>query len=407
MLGSEFSPWPSFTDEEVDAVAKVMRSNRVNYWTGEAGRQFETEFAAWCGTEYAVAVSNGTVALELALEALGVGGGDEVIVTSRTFLASASAIVRRGATPIFADIDHDSQNITRDSVAAVATERTTAVIAVHLAGQPCDMDGLMSLAETNGWSIIEDCAQAHGARYKGRSVGSIGHAGAWSFCQDKIMSTGGEGGMVTTNSDALRRAIWSLKDHGKTISSVYETEHPQGYRWLHEKFGSNYRMTELQAEIGRIQLGRMADWGLQRAENAQRIRSAAEKSAAFRVPPLRCNRSCPTAGCSGCAHAHYKCYIFVELSALAQGWSRDSIQQEIQDAGVPCMSGSCSEIYLEKAFDGHASRPKERLPIAKQLGETSLMFLVHPTLTESEVQRTCDVILSVGRMATCDRTPRA
>ena len=203
MIGSEFPSWPCFTHDEAKAVADVLLSNRVNYWTGNEGREFEREFAEAVGCTHAVAVANGTVALELALKVLGVGNGDEVIVTPRTFMASASAIVNAGAKPVFADVDRESQNITADSIRPVLTERTRAIICVHLAGWPCDMDPIMDLAAERGLWVIEDCAQAHGARYKGRSVGSLGHVAAWSFCQDKIMTTGGEGGMLTTNDPEI------------------------------------------------------------------------------------------------------------------------------------------------------------------------------------------------------------
>jgi len=220
--------WPSYSDEEATAVRNVILSNKVNYWTGTECREFEKEFAAWVGTEYAVALSNGTLALDVALKAIHISPGDEVIVTPRTFLASASCIVNAGAVPVFADVDRDSQNITADTIRAVLTPRTRAIICVHLAGWPCDMDPIMELAKTHDLFVIEDCAQAHGARYRGRMVGSIGHIGAWSFCQDKIMSTGGEGGMVTTNSRVWWTAMWSYKDHGKSWEAMYERPHPPG-----------------------------------------------------------------------------------------------------------------------------------------------------------------------------------
>jgi dTDP-4-amino-4,6-dideoxygalactose transaminase len=400
MLNTPFSVWPSFSEEEVQAVAAVVRSNKVNYWTGQEARQFEREFADWAGVSHAIALANGTVALDVALKALGISPGDEIIVTSRTFLASASCIVTAGATPIFADVERDSQNITAATIAAVLTPRTKAVICVHLAGWPCDMDPIMALAKERGLFIIEDCAQAHGARYKGRSVGSIGHIGAWSFCQDKIMTTGGEGGMVTTNDEALWRRMWAYKDHGKSYEAVYERQHPPGFRWLHESFGTNWRMIEMQAVIGRIQLRRMVDWTAARARNAERISATCREFAALRVPDLRC-ASCVghCARVAGCVHAHYKHYVFVRPDRLSAGWSRDRIIDEINAAGVPCYQGSCSEVYLEKAFDGTGWRPKARLPVAKELGETSLMFLVHPTLTNAEIEKTCQVIQQVMREA--------
>lgn len=381
MLNGPFSPWPSYTEEEAAAVHKVILSNKVNYWTGEEGRKFEREFADFAQAEYAIAVANGTVALDLALRALGVGEGDEVIVTSRTFLASVSSIVNAGAIPRFADVDADSQNISAETISEVLSPRTKAIVCVHLAGWPCEMDSIMELADLHGLFVIEDCAQAHGAVHKGRSVGSIGHVGCWSFCQDKIMTTGGEGGMVTTNDRDLWSYMWSFKDHGKSWEAVYEHQHPPGFRWLHESFGTNWRMTEMQAVIGRIQLARMAEWHETRQQYAKQIWVAALSTAKLRVPKLP----------EGMVHAAYKCYVFVEGGEAL----RDELMAKINARGVPCFSGSCSEVYLEKAFDGTDYRPKSRLPIAKILGETSLMFLCHPTLTQSEIDQTCRVIKEV------------
>ena len=389
MLNTPFPPWPSFTTEEADAARDVILSNRVNYWTGQECREFEREFAAWAGTRHAIALANGTVALDLALRGLGIGAGDEVVVTSRTFLASASCIVNAGAIPVFADVDPDTQNITADTIRAVLTPRTRAVICVHLAGWPCDMDPIMELARERNLFVIEDCAQAHGARYKGRPVGSIGHVGAWSFCQDKIMTTGGEGGMVTTDDPALWKRMWAYKDHGKSWDAVYERQHPPGYRWLHESFGTNWRMIEVQAAIGRIQLRRMADWQATRLRHARRIWECARALPGLRVPSVP----------DSIEHAAYKCYVFLNLDALAPGWTRERIMQAIADQGVPVYSGSCSEIYLEKAFDGAGFRPAQRLPVARALGETSLMFLVHPTLRDEHIDRTCEVLHAVMAQA--------
>lgn len=389
MLNTSFSPWPSFTSEEAEAVRDVILSNKVNYWTGQETRTFEKEFASWSQTEFAVALANGTVALDVAFKALGIGPGDEVVVTSRTFLASVSSIVNAGAVPVFADVDRDSQNITADSIRAVLSSRTRAIMCVHLAGWPCDMDPIMALAAEKGLKVIEDCAQAHGALYKGRRVGSIGHIGAWSFCQDKIMSTGGEGGMVTTNDRELWLSMWSYKDHGKSWEAVYERQHAPGFRWLHESFGTNWRMLEVQAVIGRIQLRRMAGWGASRRSYASQIWDAASKLKGLRVPCLPVD----------VIHAAYKCYVFVEPSTLNEGWDRDRIIGELFSRGVPVFSGSCSEVYLEKAFDNTGWRPAARLPNAVELGETSLMFLVHPTLTVEEIEWTCMTLTQVMREA--------
>ena len=389
MLNTPFSPWPSFTEEEADAARDVILSNKVNYWTGQETRSFEKEFAEWAGTDYAVALANGTVALDLALKALAIGAGDEVIVTPRTFLASVSSIVNAGAIPVFADVDLDSQNFSAQTIQAVLTPRTKALICVHLAGWPCDMDPIMALANEYGLKVIEDCAQAHGPHYKGRPVGSIGQIGAWSFCQDKIMTTGGEGGMVTTNDRQLWADMWAYKDHGKSWEAVYEREHAPGFRWLHESFGTNWRMLEVQAVIGRIQLRRMQDWHRARLSNAQAIWKVAQQLPALRVPVLP----------DDAVHAAYKCYVFVRPHCLKSDWSRDRILNEIAARGVPAFAGSCSEVYLEKAFDNTDWRPVQRLANARELGDTSMMFMVHPTLTSQEIELTCKVISEVVQQA--------
>ncbi|WP_027370860.1 DegT/DnrJ/EryC1/StrS family aminotransferase [Desulfovermiculus halophilus] len=444
MLHSPFSPWPVFAADEQEAAMRPLLSGRVNYWTGQEGRAFEKEYAAYTGRRHGIALANGTLALELALAAAGIGPGHEVITTCRTFIASASAVAVRGATPVVCDVDPVSQNMTAETIRAVCTDRTKAVICVHLAGWPCDMDSIMELAEEKGLWVIEDCAQAHGARYKGRPVGSLGHMGAFSFCQDKIMTTGGEGGMLVLDDEDLWKRAWAYKDHGKSWDAVYEREHPPGFRWLHESFGTNWRMTEMQAAIGRVQLGKLDNWVARRRELAQRL------TVAFRnLPGLRV-----TEPEDEIFHAYYKYYVFVRPEELRDGWDRDRIMNEISARDVPCMSGICPEIYLEKAFffgdrrsevggrktevggrrsdvgsrrsegqrdggtkrwrDGETERLEgrsdvigvsdkeneatgelKRLPVARELGETSLMFLVHPTLTDEEIDKTCTVVAEV------------
>jgi len=410
-----FPSWPYFGDDEIKAVEKVLRSGDVNQWTGSEVTNFEKEYADFVGVKYAVALANGSVALELALEALGIGAGDEVIVTCYTFIASASAVVMRGAVPVMADIDPDTLNISADTIRAVISSRTRAIIAVHLAGMPCDMDPLLKLAGEYDLKVIEDCAQAHGAWIRGRSadyadlcrlnisrkgakhakikeienrmgscgmdevdgeaglirrVGSFGDVAAFSFCQDKIMTTGGEGGMLTTNDKAIWEKAWAYKDHGKSYDSVCHKKHPPGFRWLHDSFGTNWRMTEMQAAIGRVQLRKMPEW------SAIRRRNAAMLSEGFaKIPALRILNVPEEFG-----HAYYKYYVFVRPEKLREGWDRDRIMNAITAEGIPCFSGSCSEVYLEKAFVKAGIGPGKRLPVVRKAGETSLMFWVHPTL---------------------------
>ncbi|WNP28413.1 DegT/DnrJ/EryC1/StrS aminotransferase family protein [Moraxella sp. DOX410] len=399
MLNTQFSPWPSFSQEEADAVSQVLLSNKVNYWTGTECREFEKEFAVWVGTDYAVALANGTLALDVALQAMGIGEGDEVIVTPRSFIASVSTVVNAGAMPVFADVDNNTGNVSATTIAPKITDKTKAIICVHLAGWPCDMDEIMALAKQHNLWVIEDCAQAHGAKYKGKPVGSIGHVGAWSFCQDKIMTTGGEGGMVTTNDKALWQKMWEYKDHGKNYDSIYHKQHPPGFRWLHDSFGTNWRMMEMQAVIGRIQLKKMAEWTNIRTQNAKILRDALTQFAGgqqfLRIPDIEFHQVMG----SDSVHAYYKYYVYVRPENLPENINRDSILNALNEKKIPCFSGSCSEIYLEKAFDNHPSRPNARLTVAKELGETSLMFLIHPTLTTNEMQTiattTVDVLTSL------------
>ena len=390
MLNGPFSPWPSYTTEEIDAVKSVLISNKVNYWTGQECREFEKEFASFIKSNYAIAVANGTVALDLALIALGVGKGDEVIVPPRTYLATATSVVNSGASPVFADVDPDTQNISIKTISPLITKKTKAIICVHLAGWPCDMDPIIKLADNKKIFIIEDCAQAHGAFYKGRSVGSIGDIGCWSFCQDKIMTTGGEGGMVTTNNKNYWSKMWSYKDHGKNWETVYKKYHPKGFRWLHESFGTNWRMTEMQAAIGRVQLKKLPAWQKIRFQYANHIWATARKTGILYAPVFS-NFENNNDNTSYTLHAAYKCYVFVRGNKKL----RDKIMEEINNKGIPCISGSCPEVYMEKAFDNSNFRPSKRLSVAKKLGETSLMFLCHPTLKENEIDKTCAVIRDV------------
>ena len=385
-----FAPWPHHDQDECDAAARLLRLGRTNYWTGEEGRSFEKEYAAHLDRRWAIALHNGTLALELALVALGVGPGDEVITASRTFIASASAASMRGATPIIADIDRSSGNLTAETVAPLINARTKAIIPVHLGGWPVDMPVLMELARQHGIPVIEDCAQAHGASVDGRPVGAFGDFAAFSFCQDKIMTTGGEGGLLAVDDEAWWRSAWAYKDHGKSFEAVYERHHAPGFRWLHESFGTNWRMLEVQAAIGRLQLSKLAAWSERRRVIGSTIEHGLRGLPGLRVPivPERMQ------------HAYYRAYVYVRPDALRGTWTRQRVIEEVVASGVPCFSGSCSEIYLEQAFVRAGIGPSTRLPVARELGETSLAFLCHPTLSDEAVARTVDVVRSVVQRAT-------
>jgi dTDP-4-amino-4,6-dideoxygalactose transaminase len=389
--GDAFLPsWPAFDPEERRVVDSVLASGRVNYWTGEQGREFEREYARVLGSKHSIALMNGSVALELALRVWRVGPGDEVVVTPRSFIASTSCVVLQGATPVFADVDRDSGNLTAASIERVLSARTRVVIPVHLGGWPCEMKEIMSLADARGMKVLEDCAQAHGATDNGRSVGSIGHAGAFSFCQDKIITTGGEGGLLATDDEEMWARAWAFKDHGKSFESVYKREHAAGFRWLHDSFGTNWRMTELQAAIGRIQLRKLPEWSERRRANARALIDALRSTPGLRVPePPRRSR-----------HAYYRFYAYVRAECLRSSWSRDRILAEVSAKGVPCFSGSCSEIYRENAFLDAGFAPRETLPVARELGEASIALLVHPTLDAGHMARTADVVRRVLAEAT-------
>lgn len=383
-----FPPWPAFDNEMVAVSSEVLRSGRVNYWTGEHGRSLEQELADYVGRAHALVLSNGTVAIELALRALGVGEGDEVIVPSRTFIATASAVVAVGARPVVADVDPDTQGLSASTVAACLTDRARAVVPVHLGGCPVDWDPLQRLADEHHLWLIEDCAQAIGATYKGRPVGSLGHLAAFSFCQDKIVTTAGEGGALVLDDEQLYQTAWAYKDHGKSYQAVFERDHPPGFRWLHESFGSNFRLSEVQSAVGRVALRRLPLWLEDRRRNAEALSRLLGQHPALRVPELMPDVS----------HAWYRWYAFLRVDRLQPGWTRDRVVTEVVARGIPCFSGSCGEIYREAAFEPY--RPAAPLAVASALEESSMALLVHPTAGVDDMSRAARAVLDVLSRAT-------
>jgi dTDP-4-amino-4,6-dideoxygalactose transaminase len=373
--------WPYYAEDEIAAVTDVLRSGKVNQWTGQDVAAFERSYDAWIGTGKAIAVANGSVALELPLRAFGVGPGDEVIVTPRTFVASASCVRLVGATPVFADVDRDSGNITAETIARVLTPRTKAIIPVHLGGWPADMPAIMELAESRGIKVIEDCAQAHGAELDGRPVGSFGHAAAFSFCQDKIITTGGEGGLtVFQDMDAWEWA-WSFKDHGKSWTKVSNPPATPGFRWLHDSVGTNWRLTGPQAAIGSAQLAKLPAWREARTRNAAIWSDVLSSVRGIRIPSTG-NRV---------THAYYKFYFYLDAPTGAAAL-RDEIVRRAVEAGIRLFSGSSSEVYLEKAFD---DLPRSDCPVSRDVGERSLMVEVHPTLDPARLLRRAEAVAAI------------
>ncbi len=385
-----FSSWPTFSKKELNVIEKIITSGKVNYWTNNYGKDFEKNFSNFFSCKHAIAVANGSVALDIALEALEIKAGDEVIVTPRSYIASASCIVKIGAKPIFADIDLESQNITADSIEQKITKKTKAVICVHLGGWPCDMNKILNISKKYKISIIEDCSQSHGAEINGEKVGSFGHISTFSFCNDKIISTLGEGGMLLTNKKKLWRKMWSIKEHGKNYKKFNKKIYNNLFKWQVDSIGSNYRLTEIQSAVGDIQLKRLENTLKIRKRNANKLRKACEKFDSIRVPLVPNNIK----------HAYYRFYIFLKVEKLKKSWTRNKIIKKINDLGVPCFTGSCPEIYREKVFIDKKLSPKKRLSNAQDIGETSLAFLVDQTLEKKDLEKACRVIEIIFSQAT-------
>lgn len=398
-----FPAWPYFWQEQKEAVQKVLDSGKVNYWTGSLGREFQARFAEFTCTSYAVAVNSGTAALHCALAAAQVGPGDEVIVPARTFIATAAAVVHQNAVPIFADVDPDTYTISIESANSLISPRTKAIIPVHLAGHPADMDPLMELAKEYGLIVIEDAAQAPGATYKGRPVGSLGHIAAFSFCQDKHFTTGGEGGAVVTNDEAMAEVARSIKDHG-----YYEYEHRDLleaealYTYIHHRIGWNYRLTEMQSALGITALQRM-DWSVERRrENAHRLTEGITE-----IPWLE-----PAVEKDWAYHSFYKYYATIKAGALQV--SRDDFVKAVRAEGVPIGLGSAPENYREEMFQkkigyGQTQCPYEcpwykgridynqvACPNARETGSRTFVLLVHPTADLSDMNDVLSALKKVG-----------
>ncbi|HET9638044.1 MAG TPA: DegT/DnrJ/EryC1/StrS family aminotransferase [Allosphingosinicella sp.] len=361
--------WPFYADDEIQAVTDVLRSGRVNQWTGGEVFEFQDALVRTFGGKHCIALANGSLALELPLRAFGIGPGDEVVAAPRTFVASATCAMLVGATPVFADVDPDSGNITAESIEAVLTERTRAIIPVHIAGWPCDMPAIMALAERRGLLVIEDCAQSHGAEIDGRPAGSFGQAAALSFCQDKIISTGGEGGATLFKDEAAYEWAWSFKDHGKNRRKAEAPPGPE-FRWVHDGVGTNWRLTGPQAAIGLKQLDKLAGWNAVRTRNAH---IWAEALAG--VPGLRVPLPGPRF-----RHAYYRFNFYLEPGAEG---ARAEILKRAKEAGLALSAGSCSEVYREKAF---SDLPPPDLPNARAMTDSSLAVAVHPTLRPDRLQ---------------------
>ncbi len=367
--------WPYYNSDQINIITNVVKSNKVNYWTGDQCKKFEKEFSKKMKIAYSVSVANGTLALEIALKALELKTQDEVIVTPRSYIASAICVHNIGAIPIFCDINKNSQNMDLDSIKKNITKKTKAIICVHLSGFPCDMLEIIKFAKKNNIKIIEDCSQAHGAKIGDKYVGSFGDISTWSFCNDKIITTLGEGGMISTNNKKYWKKIWSLKDCGKDFDAVFKKKHPQGFRWIHEHSGTNARLTEIQSAIGRYQLRKLDYWVKLRLKNSKIIWEMLKNIKSVLVPNIP----------NGYKHVAYRCNILLNPKYLIDGFTRDKVMTLLEKNKIKCFVGSCPEIYNEKIFNKIRKRPKKRLKNAKYVGENSLSFLVHPTISEKKI----------------------
>ena len=386
----KLSSWPFYDEEQLCRVKEILQSGRVNYWTGDQGKLFEKEFSEKFNSKYSIALANGSLALSCAYLALELQRGDEIITTSRTFIATASSAVLLGLKPVFVDVDIDSGAISVEEIEKSISKKTKAIVVVHLGGWPADMIKIKEIAKKHSLFIIEDCSQAHGAKINGRNIGTFGDIATWSFCQDKIITTGGEGGMLTTNDVDFFNRVWSFKDHGKTYNHFQDgSKRNYLFRWVHDNFGSNFRLTEMQSSIGRIQINRLDRWVALRNRNANILISYLSQINQIRIPIPPENL----------LHAYYKFYCYVDENQFLSDWNRERLIQELSIDGFPAFSGSCSEIYLEKCFKDNGFAPKISLKNAELLGKTSIMFLVHPTITIDEMHRYANAILNTFHRA--------
>ena len=374
-MNKKFTNWPQFSRSEIQSVTNVLRSSKVNYLTGKYGKKFELKFSQYLNIKYSTAVSNGTVALELAILSLDIKKGDEIIVTPRSFFASVSSIIKVGAIPIFADVDIETQNISLNSIKKVLSKKTKAILCVHLAGLPCDMEKICKFAKEKKIFIIEDCAQSHGASINKKNVGTFGNVAAWSFCNDKIISTGGEGGMVTTNSLKIKKFVESYKDHGKNFTKYNSIKKNQKFRYLHDSIGSNYRITEMQSVLGIEQLKYLNKNISIRNKYAKIFDKSLKK---FKFINLFLTKK-------NYVNAYYRYYFKINSKFLKKNWNRDKILKKLNEYSIPSGTGSCPEIYKEEAIKKLKIFQKSDLKNAHILSKNTITINFHHQMKNTEI----------------------
>jgi len=377
--------WPSYSDEEIDLVCSILKSGKVNYWSGDVGRKFEEEFAVYTGNDHAIACANGTVALIMAYKAVGVDEESEVITTPRTFVATSSAAAMCGASLRYADVDYWSGCITAKSIEPLVTDRTKCVSVVHLGGHPGDIESIARLCKEKGISLIEDCSQAHGASVNGKIVGSFGDIGVWSFCQDKIISTGGEGGMVATSNELYAERMFQMKDHGRNRRQVgASSKTSASFKWTVESIGMNYRLTEMQSALGRYQLKRLEHNLRRRQDIADVYEEILGSCSEFRFPSLKENERC----------AYYRFYVYCQ--GANSGERRNWLIEEMQKHGYSVNVGSCPEVWREKGLKQYTQQVSS-LRYAQMLGETSIALPISHLMSNEDAASIAEALVETSK----------
>jgi dTDP-4-amino-4,6-dideoxygalactose transaminase len=399
--------WPQFTEEIIEAAVEPLKTGKVNYWTGKVGMEFEKRWADWNGVRFAISTTNGTSALHTALGGLGIGPGDEVITTPYSFIASSFCVVQAGAIPVFADVKREDHCIDPEDIEKKITPRTRAIIPVHLYGNICEMDEIMEIAKAHSLYVIEDSAEAHGATYKGNKVGCIGDVGAFSFCQNKTFTTGGEGGMVTTNNEEVAWRCRSFRDHGYDVEkrlSLLEMEGALPY--IHKIIGFNYRMTEMQSAIGVKEMERLDSWNLpRRRRNGEILIAELKDLPQIQYLPVHNQEK---------VNGFYVFPVVLNLERLS--CDKKTFLEAIVAEGVPAWREFWPQSYKERAYQEHNGFGRFKFPFrskeytapesvaydriycsnAAWLEERTFIVQVYPTLEEEDMRLIAKAIKKVA-----------
>lgn len=373
-----YSIWPTYDKKLIKTISEIIASGKVNYLFGNYGKKFEKKFSKYHGLNYSVAVSNGTVGLELALASLDLKADDEILVTPRSYYSSVSCIIRNNLKPVFVDIDPLTQNICIKDLTKKINKKSKCIICVHLGGLPCDMDKIIPLAKKNNIKVIEDCSQAHGAKINKKIVGTFGDIGVWSFCNDKIISTLGEGGMVSTNNKKIFEKIWSLKDIGKNYQKYHSKIINFKFRWLHDDIGTNARLTEVQSYAGFHQIKQLNKFIYHRQQNASYVYSQLKTVPClkFIIAPKKYT------------NVFYRLNFLFDDKYSSKKLSRDKILKDLSKK-INIREGSCPEIYKEKYFRKNFFM---KCPNAEFIGKNSLSLQVDQTITKKNLHLTTKIL---------------